>query len=95
MQLYKVSIESDEYTTRLVSGLTGRHLLRLLLAAVKVLTVATDPPSSGLELFCSSLALASVSASQTTKPESLLARFCPAKCGGLTVETALSLFHTF
>lgn len=90
-----MSIESDEYTTRLLSGPTGRHLLSLFLAAVEVLTVATEPPFSGLELFGGSLALASVSASQTTKPESLLAWFCPAACDRLTVETALSLFHTF
>lgn len=83
------------YTTRLLSGPTGRHLLSLFLAAVTVLTVATDPPSSGLQLFGGSLALASMSTSQTTKPESLLARFCPAACDGLAVETALSLFHTF
>lgn len=63
MWLSEVSIESDEYTTRLLSGLSGRHLLSLSLAAVKVLTVATDPPSSGLELFAACLALASVSAS--------------------------------
>lgn len=86
MRLHRASIESDEYTTRLLSGLTGRHLLSLLLAAVDVLTVATDPPSSGPELFGGSLVLASVSASQTAKPESLLARFCPATCGSIPFD---------
>lgn len=93
MRLYGVSIESDEYTTPFLPVPTGRHLLGLLQSKCSQSWLIPPLPASSSSAAPSHLRQCQPVRQQ--KPESLLARFCPAACEGLTVVTALSLFHSF